>query len=140
VLGLARAVGETAPLLWTAFGSAYLNATPFDGSQESLPLFVFRNIQEQSEAAQERGFAGGLMLLLVVLALFGIARYIGRDRSRRGSGRVARAPAVDAARPIGQIGGVSGAPESRGAGVPAVGSAGNAPVPRTSLDKETRSP
>jgi phosphate transport system permease protein len=81
VLGLARAVGETAPLLFTAFGSIYFNANPFAGTQESLPLFVWRYIRDPSEASIERGFAGGLMLLLLVMSLFVMARYIGRDRS-----------------------------------------------------------
>ena len=32
VLGIARAVGETAPLLFTAFGYDLMNANPFDGA------------------------------------------------------------------------------------------------------------
>ena len=46
VLGIARAVGETAPLLFTAFGYDLMNANPFNGPQESLPLFVYRNIRK----------------------------------------------------------------------------------------------
>ena len=90
VLGVARAVGETAPLLFTAFGSNYLNVNPFAGTQESLPMFVWRFIREPSEASVDRGFAGGLMLLLLVLGLFGTARYIGRDRSRSAARKRAR--------------------------------------------------
>jgi phosphate transport system permease protein len=37
VLGIARAVGETAPLLFTAFGYDLMNANPFSKPQESLP-------------------------------------------------------------------------------------------------------
>jgi phosphate transport system permease protein len=94
VLGVARVVGETAPLLWTSFGSSFLNLNPFNGSQESLPLFVFRNVQEQSETAKQRGYAGGLMLLIVVLGLFALARFIGRDRSANRPGRRARPAAA----------------------------------------------
>jgi phosphate transport system permease protein len=83
VLGIARAVGETAPLLFTAFGSDLFNANPFKGQQESLPLFVYRNIRQPGESAIARGFTGALVLLLVVLTLFAIARFVGRDRSRR---------------------------------------------------------
>jgi phosphate transport system permease protein len=82
VLGIARAVGETAPLLFTAFGSDLFNSNPLEGQQESLPLFVYRNIRQPGEAAIARGFTGALVLLLVVLVLFAIARFIGRDRSR----------------------------------------------------------
>jgi phosphate transport system permease protein len=83
VLGIARAVGETAPLLFTAFGYDLMNSNPFSGSQESLPLFVYRNIRKPDINAIERGFAGALVLLILVLGLFVFARFIGRDRSRR---------------------------------------------------------
>jgi phosphate transport system permease protein len=83
VLGIARAVGETAPLLFTAFGYDLMNSNPFRGPQESLPLFVYRNIRKPDEAAIARGFAGALVLMTIVLALFAIARFVGRDRSRR---------------------------------------------------------
>ncbi len=83
VLGIARAVGETAPLLFTAFGYDLMNSNPFRGPQESLPLFVYRNIRKPDEAAIARGFAGALVLMTIVLGLFAIARFVGRDRSRR---------------------------------------------------------
>jgi phosphate transport system permease protein len=83
VLGIARAVGETAPLLFTAFGYDLMNSNPFQGPQESLPLFVFRNIRKPDASAIARGFAGALVLMLIVLALFALARFIGRDRSKR---------------------------------------------------------
>lgn len=82
VLGIARIVGETAPLLFTAFGYDLMNANPTNGAQESLPLFVFRNIGKPSVSSINRAFAGALVLILIVLALFALARYIGRDRSR----------------------------------------------------------
>ncbi len=81
VLGIARAVGETAPLLFTSFGLDLMNANPFSQPQESLPLFVFRNVQKPSGASIDRGFTGALVLLLVVLTLFAVARFLGRDRS-----------------------------------------------------------
>jgi phosphate transport system permease protein len=83
VLGIARAVGETAPLLFTSFGYDLMNTNPFAGSQESLPLFVYRNIRKPDLSAIQRGFAGALVLMLIVLGLFAIARFIGRDRSKR---------------------------------------------------------
>ena len=83
VLGIARAVGETAPLLFTSFGYDLMNSNPFAGSQESLPLFVYRNIRKPDIAAVQLGFAGALVLMLIVLGLFAVARFIGRDRSKR---------------------------------------------------------
>jgi phosphate transport system permease protein len=87
VLGIARAVGETAPLLFTSFGATLMNSNAFDGPQESLPLFVYRYAQQQDEDLRERGFTGAFVLLLIVLALFALARFIGRDRSKRRSRR-----------------------------------------------------
>jgi phosphate transport system permease protein len=90
VLGIARAVGETAPLLFTAFGYDLMNANPFSGAQESLPLFVYRNIRKPDASAIARGFAGALVLMLMVLVLFAIARFIGRDTSKRRNARRSR--------------------------------------------------
>ncbi len=85
VLGIARAVGETAPLLFTAFGYDYMNANPFSGPQDSLPLFVYKNIRKPDPASISRGFTGAMVLMVLVLVLFVIARFIGRDRSKRTS-------------------------------------------------------
>lgn len=90
VLGIARAVGETAPLIFTAFGYDLMNANPFRGSQESLPLFVYRNIRKPDVSAIERGFAGALVLMILVIALFVLARFIGRDRSKARTRRASR--------------------------------------------------
>lgn len=80
VLGIARAVGETAPLIYTAFGYSLMNANPIKGAQESLPLFVYRFVQSPIDTFINRGFTGALVLMAMVLGLFGLARYIGRDR------------------------------------------------------------
>lgn len=81
VLGVARAVGETAPLLFTAFGYDLVNANPINGAQESLPLFVYRNIQKPDVAAIDRGFTGALVLMAIVLSLFALARSLGRSKT-----------------------------------------------------------
>ena len=44
ILGVARAIGETAPLIMTAFGSSLMNANPFSGPQSALPLFIYKQI------------------------------------------------------------------------------------------------
>ncbi|MEI7592498.1 MAG: phosphate ABC transporter permease PstA [Actinomycetes bacterium] len=90
VLGIARAVGETAPLLFTAFGYDLMNSNPFSGAQESLPLFVYRNIRKPDVNAIARGFSGALVLMLLVLVLFAIARFIGSDHSKRRNARASK--------------------------------------------------
>jgi phosphate transport system permease protein len=82
ILGIAREAGETAPLLFTAFGYNLMNANPFSGPQESLPLFIYRFIREPSSVEVARGFAGALVLMLLILVLFVVARIIGRDRTK----------------------------------------------------------
>jgi phosphate transport system permease protein len=96
VLGIARAVGETAPLLFTAFGYDLMNANPTNGAQESLPLFVYRNIRKPDQSAIDRGFAGALVLMIIVLSLFALARWVGRDRSRSRGRRNATPSSQDA--------------------------------------------
>ena len=66
ILGIAREAGETAPLLFTAFGYNLMNANPFKGPQESLPLFIYRFIREPLESSIQRGFAGALVLMLLI--------------------------------------------------------------------------
>ncbi len=83
VLGIARAVGETAPLLFTAFGYDLMNSNPFNGPQESLPLFVYKNIRKPAEASIDRGLRRRARADDLVLALFVIARIVGRDRAGR---------------------------------------------------------
>jgi phosphate transport system permease protein len=96
ILGIAREAGETAPLLFTAFGYNLYNANPFNGPQESLPLFIYRFVRTQSTADIQRGYAGALVLLMLILSLFVVARIIGRDRSvaskRRARFRPVRRP------------------------------------------------
>jgi phosphate transport system permease protein len=86
VLGIARTAGETAPLLFTSFGTTLLNANPFSGPQESLPLYIFSYIREPNTNTIQRGQTAALVLMALVLALFVMARYLGRDRTvaRRG--------------------------------------------------------
>jgi phosphate transport system permease protein len=82
ILGIARGVGETAPMLLTAFGSDTTNLNPFNGPQEDLPLFVWKLIRLPNQTQIDRGFAGLLVLVLLVLVLFVTARYIA-SRSQR---------------------------------------------------------
>jgi phosphate transport system permease protein len=84
VLGVARAVGETAPLIMTSFGSTAINSNPLSGAQDSLPLFVYRLIANPFEAQQQRAWTGALVLVIVVLVLFTIARVLGAKASGKG--------------------------------------------------------
>ena len=45
ILGVARVVGETAPLILTSLGNTSFNGNPFKGKQDALPLFIYRLIR-----------------------------------------------------------------------------------------------
>jgi phosphate transport system permease protein len=77
VLGVARIAGETAPLLMTAFGTDGVNADPTTGAQSSLPLFVYGRVRNSLPSEVARGWAGALVLIVLVLVLFTLARAVG---------------------------------------------------------------
>lgn len=86
ILGVARAIGETAPMLLTAFGSDSVNLNPFSGAQSDLPLFVYKLIRVPNAAQNDRAWAGMLVLVIMVLVLFTTARYAS-TRSAKKLGR-----------------------------------------------------
>jgi phosphate transport system permease protein len=77
ILGVARAIGETAPLLLTIGGAFVVNANPFHGKQDALPYFVYRLIKFPQTAQVQRAWTGALVLLALVLVLFVAARIVG---------------------------------------------------------------
>jgi phosphate transport system permease protein len=86
ILGVARIIGETAPLILTALGNTSFNANPFKGKQDALPLFILRLIRFPQAASRDRAWTAALVLLGLVLVLFIIARIIGG----RGPGHIGR--------------------------------------------------
>jgi phosphate transport system permease protein len=79
VLAMARGIGETAPVLLTAGFTNEMVANPFHGWQATLPTFIITSILDfgQDPKYVARGMGAGLALMLIVLALFTIARLIG---------------------------------------------------------------
>jgi phosphate transport system permease protein len=92
LLGVARAVGETAPLLLTAGGGFIVNSNPFRGKQDSLPLYVYRLYFTGRPYQVARAWTGAMVLIFIVLILFSAARIIGNrkpgGRRRRRQARV----------------------------------------------------
>ena len=83
VLGVSRIAGETAPLLMTAFGSDSVNTNPWHGAQSALPLFAFQRVRNAIPTQIARGWAGALVLIVLVLTLFTLARAVAA-RGRKG--------------------------------------------------------
>ncbi|MFD7595054.1 phosphate ABC transporter permease PstA [Kitasatospora sp. NPDC059812] len=80
VLGMARGVGETSPVLLTSGFTAQFNADPFTEPQVSLPLYIWNYVKQPYPEMVARAFAAGLTLMAVVLVLFVTARVLGGRR------------------------------------------------------------
>jgi phosphate transport system permease protein len=80
LLAVARAAGETAPLLFTA---AFVLGTQFDLSQRmnSLPLQIFNDVGQAQDRLVTRAWGAALTLVVLVLILTLLARLVQR-RSR----------------------------------------------------------
>jgi phosphate transport system permease protein len=80
LLAVARAAGETAPLLFTA---AFVFGTQFDLSQRmnSLPLQIFSDVGQAQDRLVQRAWGAALTLVLLVLILSLVAR-LAQRRSR----------------------------------------------------------
>jgi phosphate transport system permease protein len=82
VLGIARIVGETAPLLLTA---SYFVGTSTNVTEPiaSLPVYIFTGLTLGDANATARSWGGSLVLLFVVLFLFIIARFVSTRLTRK---------------------------------------------------------
>jgi phosphate transport system permease protein len=87
ILGAARAIGETAPVLLTSGVTNSTVINPESGPMNSLPLMAFTSVQEPFPVEIERGFGAATVLLVLVISLFLIARRIGG----RGAGQLSPA-------------------------------------------------
>ncbi|MFC9700565.1 phosphate ABC transporter permease PstA [Streptomyces sp. NPDC056943] len=86
ILGTARGIGETSPVLLTSGAATGLNLNPFEGPQTSLPLATFTLVASPEKNMIARGFGCAALLMALVLLLFLIARVIGG----RGPGQLSR--------------------------------------------------
>lgn len=76
MLAIARAAGETAPLLFT-IGIVYqTNWDLFSGANVALPQLIFTNAQLPFEAAQAKAWGAALTLVFIVLVLTVAARMV----------------------------------------------------------------
>jgi phosphate transport system permease protein len=80
LLAIARAAGETAPLLFTAFA---VKATTLDlGAQmNSLPIQIFNDVRQAQDRLVERAWGAALTLVAMILLVTLVARLVQR-RSR----------------------------------------------------------
>jgi phosphate transport system permease protein len=68
LLAVARAAGETAPLLFTAFGNRFLDLDPSQ-AMSALPLIVFHDALTPYPSLVEQAWGAALVLILLTLAV-----------------------------------------------------------------------
>ena len=77
ILGIARIIGETAPILLVSGGADALNFNPMSGPMGSLPFYIWKAfLTGGTEEAYARAWGGMLILLILIMVLFGLARYL----------------------------------------------------------------
>jgi phosphate transport system permease protein len=87
ILGTARGIGETSPILLTSGYTTFYNFDPLSGPMTSLPLATFLLVKQPSDTQIARGFGAAVVLMVLVFVLFLVARIIGG----RGAGQLSGA-------------------------------------------------
>jgi phosphate transport system permease protein len=76
LLAVARAAGETAPLLFTILTVTSVNKNVFSGANTSLPSQIFANASSPYVGAQARGWGAALTLIAIAFILMVVARLV----------------------------------------------------------------
>jgi phosphate transport system permease protein len=88
LLALSRALGEAAPLLFTALGNSFFT-TDMTEPMQGLPLLIYRNaLNSAFPAARDRAMGAALTLVAIVLIFNLLGRWlVARRRPGRPAGR-----------------------------------------------------
>jgi phosphate transport system permease protein len=76
LLAVARAAGETAPLLFTILTVTTTNTDVFNGANTALPAQIFANASSPYTGAQDRAWGAALTLIAIAFILMIVARFI----------------------------------------------------------------
>jgi phosphate transport system permease protein len=79
LLALARVAGETAPLLFTAFGNRFWNRS-LSEPIAALPLQIFSYAISPYEDWHRQAWAGALVLVIMIFFINVLVRFLTRDR------------------------------------------------------------
>jgi phosphate transport system permease protein len=82
LLAIARAAGETAPLIFTIGAAKATNWNPFGGTNTSLSMQIYGNAKESFANAQERAWGAALTLIVLAFAFTFAARILTARLSR----------------------------------------------------------
>lgn len=83
ILGVARGIGETSPVLLTSIATDHFSADPVGQPMNSLPLFTYFAVRSGQPIYIERGFGAASVLLAIVLVLFVATRIVSRQKRTR---------------------------------------------------------
>jgi phosphate transport system permease protein len=76
LLAVARAAGETAPLLFTILTVTSVNTNVFSGANTALPSQIFVNASSPYVGAQARAWGAALTLIVIAFILMVVARTV----------------------------------------------------------------
>ena len=79
VLAIARALGETAPLLFTAFGNRFMEVDP-GKPMAAIPLVIYRYATGPYDEWHRQAWAAAFMLVVIVLMSSVLTRFLLRSR------------------------------------------------------------
>jgi phosphate transport system permease protein len=79
ILATARALGETAPLIFTAFGNRFLEYDP-SHPMSAIPLTIWRYATGPYDEWHQQAWAASFLLLVVVFLVSFATRYFFRGR------------------------------------------------------------
>jgi phosphate transport system permease protein len=87
LLGISRAIGETAPLIFTSLGNNFFTLD-LNQPMQALPLLIYRNaLNSAFEPARDRAMGAALLLILIVLGFNVVGRWLAARRRLAGSAR-----------------------------------------------------
>jgi phosphate transport system permease protein len=118
ILGVARGIGETAPVLLVSGITGTMNVNPRANPMMSLPLATFEFVRSPQPTLVARGFATAAVLMVLVLILFTIARILGGRPAGRLSKRQARRAAKQSAHDLKRIEGSADLESTSSTGAP----------------------
>jgi phosphate transport system permease protein len=84
MLAFARIAGETAPLMFTAFGNMYWNMRP-DQPTASLPLQIFAYAVMPYEQAHNQAWTGALVLITMIMLTVILFRFLASRGAIKGA-------------------------------------------------------
>ena len=80
LLGIARIIGETAPLLLTTFAASTTSFNVFEGPMSTLPTYLYSYISNPAIQSVQRAWGAALVIVLLVGVLFTAARILTRNK------------------------------------------------------------